>query len=98
MLRLYLERRKRLGGEVLEVLRDNGIASPNDSCRQHVPVIWVGKFERRNKALVTRNQTVADARVHEIARALERTRGPGGVHCAAVLRSILDECRSSTWP
>jgi hypothetical protein len=57
--------------KVFKIVGDDNIAAAHDGCGQDVTVVGIGQRERGNERLIARDKTVAHARVHEGARALE---------------------------
>lgn len=57
--------------EILQILSDDDIAAAHDGGGEYMPVIGIGKLERLDQLLITRDETVPRCRVHEVAGPLQ---------------------------
>ena len=57
--------------KVVQILRDNHIATSHNRRCQHMTIIRVGQLKTDNQPFITRNERIPDCRIHQRACALQ---------------------------
>ena len=70
MLRFDAIRFERSLWKIVQVLRDNHIATSHNRCRQHMAIIGIREFKTGNQRFIPCDEGIPDSSIHQRAGAL----------------------------